>query len=238
MSRNFELLQQLEDAPTLDSRRVAPPPAAGDVWAEEDSLRLIQRVFLLQAEVRPRVVTFAGVNHGDGCSQVCVSIARTLAAKASGSVCLVEANLRSPALPEFFGTTNHFGLTDALQKSGPIRSFAKQVGSANLWLLSSGALAADSVHLLSSGQIRMRLAELRNEFDFVIVDAPPLIPYDDAMAIGQLTDGLVLVLEAGSTRREAAQTAAANLRSSQVPILGAVLSKRSFPIPEMIYRRI
>ena len=60
----------------------------------------------------------------------------------------------------------------------------------------------------------------------------------DAVAIGQLTDGLVLVREAGTTRRESAQAVAANLRLSKVPILGAVLNKRTYPIPESIYKRL
>ena len=65
-----------------------------------------------------------------------------------------------------------------------------------------------------------------------------LARYADAIALGQVSDGLILVLEADSTRKKAAQMAAANLRSSNVPILGAVLNKRTFPIPEKIYKRL
>jgi Mrp family chromosome partitioning ATPase len=162
-----------------------------------------------------------------------------LAHNADGAVCLVEANFRSPALPAYFGTTNHYGLTDALLGEGPIRSFAKPVSiDQKLWLLSSGALAADSANLLTSERIRTRLEELRSDFAFVIIDAPPLTRYADAIAIGQHANGLILILEAGSTRRDAAQTVAASLRSSNVPILGAVLNKRTFPIPEKIYRNL
>jgi Mrp family chromosome partitioning ATPase len=183
------------------------------------------------------MVVFAGVDHRDGCSQIAVSVAENLARIGLRTVCLVEANFRTPALPSIFGTTNHHGLTDAVLSEGPIRSFTKPVGT-NLWLLSSGALAGDSVNLLTSERIRARLAQLRSEFTFVIVDAPPLSRYGDAIAIGQLTDGLVLVLEAGSTRREAAQTVVADLRSARVPILGAVLNKRTYPIPEILYKRL
>jgi len=107
-----------------------------------------------------------------------------------------------------------------------------------LWLLSSGALAADSSNLLTSEQWKARLMELRAEFGFVIIDAPPLTRYADAIALGQLADGLILILEADSTRKKAALMAAANLRSSNVQILGAVLNKRTFPIPEKIYSRL
>jgi Mrp family chromosome partitioning ATPase len=181
---------------------------------------------------------FAGVDHGNGCSQICSSVAEILARNARRPVCLVEANFRSPALPELFGTTNHFGLTEALLQNGPIAPFAKLVNQDNLWLLSSGSLAADSPSLLTSDRLRDRVAELRQEFEFVIIDTPPLTRYSDALALGQLSDGLVLVLEADSTRREAASVAAAALRSANVPILAAVLNKRTFPIPEAIYKRL
>jgi Mrp family chromosome partitioning ATPase len=123
-------------------------------------------------------------------------------------------------------------------QDGPIRSFAKPVRGDNLWLLSSGALAADSANLLNSEKLKTRFAELRKEFDFVLIDAPPLTRYSDALALGQLTDGFVLVLEANSTRREAAVKVSENLRAAQIRVLGAVLNKRTFPIPESLYNKL
>jgi capsular exopolysaccharide synthesis family protein len=248
MSRNFELLQQIESNRSSTSRRSIGTDLngfdkssefSGRVdWRNDEVLQLTQRIFLSQTQDPPRMVVFAGINHRDGCSRVSASVAATLAENAHGPVCLVEANFRSPALPGLFGITNHHGFTDALSGEGPIRSFAKPVITDKLWLLSCGALTTGSANLLSSEQVKSRLAELRSEFDFVIIDAPPLSRYGDAIAIGQLTDGLILVLEAGSTRREAAQVATTNLRASNVPILGAVLNKRTYPIPESIYKRL
>ena len=83
--------------------------------------------------------------------------------------------------------------------------------------------------------MKARVAELRKEFDYVLMDSPPLNTYADGVAIGQLTDGLVVVLEANSTRREAAAKVTENLRAAQIKILGAVLNKRTFPIPEILY---
>jgi succinoglycan biosynthesis transport protein ExoP len=260
MSKNFELMQQAgkEQAPRPSPVQNPAPKlnfgnghgngngkrhreAEGldlDLLAGEEALRLVQRVFLLQSQEPPHMVVFAGIDHGNGCSRVCVSVAETLAKNIRGSVCLVEANLRSPALPEMFGTTNHHGLTDALLQDGPIRSFAKLVRGENLWLLSSGALAADSANLLNSERLQTRFAELRKEFDFVLIDASPLTPYSDALAFGQLTDGFILVVEANATRREAALQVAENLRAANVRILGAVLNQRTFPIPESLYHRL
>lgn len=248
MSRNFDLMQKLETdrASNIDPDLgpILPVPAerrSGNGrlrWASDEALRLVQQIFLRQTQAAPRVVVFAGIDHGNGSSIMCGAVGEALARNSPGPVCLVEGNFRSPGLPELFGTTNHFGLTEALLREGPIRSFAGSLGHDKLWLLSSGRLATDSPNLLGCEQLKARLAELRTEFDFVLIDAPPLTRYADAIALAQLSDGIVLVLEAGSTRKKAALMATANLRSSNVPILGAVLNKRTFPIPENIYSRL
>jgi Mrp family chromosome partitioning ATPase len=259
MSRNFELMQLAGrdaefgrvrevqetvppfdlrgEAEYLESARPAQRHSAGlnlDELAYEESLRLVQRTFL-QGQGAPRTVVFAGVDHGNGCSRLCVRIAETLASNTNGSICLVDANLRTPSLPRLFGVTNHYGLTDALLHPGPIRSFAKPLRNQKLWLLSCGSIAADSPRLLNSDHLQMRLVELRKEFDYVLIDAPPLARYGDAIALGKLTDGFVLILEANSTRREVALTVSENLRAAGIKILGAVLNKRTFPIPERLY---
>jgi Mrp family chromosome partitioning ATPase len=248
MSRNFDLMQEMEKDKAFRSNVVIEPPfpLPGEDCKQGDrrqmtrdlTLGLVQRIFLQQMQDIPRMVVFAGVDHGSGCSQIAASVAETLAASSPRGVCLVEANFRSPGLPAMLGSTNFHGLTNALVEEGPIWSFVKPVWNERMWFLSSGPIEADSPNLLTSGHMTSRATELRKEFDFVVVDAPPITQHAEAIALGQLSDGIVLVLEAGSTRREAALAVVENLRLSQVRILGAVLNKRTFPIPEGIYRRL
>lgn len=247
-TKNFELRQANYD-PAI-SNKVPLRPNNGDgrralgngarldlaCLAREEFLKLVQRVFLSRSADRPHVVMFAGINHGNGCSRSCIGIADTLARNVSGSVCLIDANLRAPSLPQYLSVTNHRGLTDALLEEGPIRSFAKQIGAGNLWLLSAGSLCSEG--LLKSARLGARLAEVRSEFDYVLVDVPALNQYADAIGLGHLTDGVVLVLEANSTRRESARKVTESLRATNIPILAVVLNKRMYPIPETIYRRL
>jgi len=72
----------------------------------------------------------------------------------------------------------------------------------------------------------------------VLIDAPPLSEYSDAVGLGQLADGLLLVLEANSTRRETALRITEDLSAAHVRVLGAVLNKRTFPIPGPLYNRM
>jgi capsular exopolysaccharide synthesis family protein len=248
MSRNFDVMQEMERDQAFHSDGTVEPafPTLGEDrnrdthrrLASDLTLTLVQRLFQQQTQEPPRMVVFAGIDHGNGCSQIAASVAESLAGNASARVCLVEANFRSPALPAILGTTNYHGLSDALLEEGSIRSFITPVRNEGLWLLSSGPLAADSPNLLISERMKARSAELRKEFDFVIVDAPPMARYADAIGLGQLSDGIVLVLEAESTRRETARMVVENLRSSGIQVLGAVLNKRTFPIPEKIYNKL
>jgi capsular exopolysaccharide synthesis family protein len=207
-------------------------------FAHEESMRLVQRIFFAQSKQAPKSVVFAGMDHGNGCSWMCARTADTLASNTGGSVCLVDANLRAPSLPKIYGVTNHYGLTDALRQAGPIRSFVKNLAVHNLSLLTCGSMDADVANVLNSDGLRARFAELRREFDYVIVDAPPLTRCADAITLGQVTDGFVMVLEANATRKEVAQMAADHLRAANIQILGAVLNKRTFPIPDSLYKKL
>lgn len=92
--------------------------------------------------------------------------------------------------------------------------------------------------LVNSDRLRDRLGELREEFDYLLVSAPPLSAFADGMVLGRMLDGVVLVLEADTTRREAAVRVTEGLRNSRIPVLGAVLNNRTFPIPAAVYKRL
>src|SRR6202012_3987412 len=96
--------------------------------ANDEALRLVQQVFLSAEQAR--VVVFAGMDHGNGCSQICASVAETLAADRKRSVCMVEANFRSAAVSGLYVATNGRGFTDSLIRGGSIRSFCKPADSA------------------------------------------------------------------------------------------------------------
>jgi Mrp family chromosome partitioning ATPase len=248
MSRNFELMQEMEGIPPVEwdqngevirthsSEWHSSSPS--NSFSTDAALELVERIFRSRPSHRPTVVVFAGIDHGNGCSGIVAAVAESLAANAPDRVCLVEANFRSPSLAEALGTPNHYGLTNALLEEDPIRSIAKPVSGSGLWFLSSGSPRRDAPGLLTSARLSSRVAEMRAEFDYVIIDAPPLTLYPDAIALGKLSDGMVLVMEAEFTRREVAVAVVENLRVAQIGILAAILNKRRFPIPERIYRRL
>jgi Mrp family chromosome partitioning ATPase len=206
----------------------------------EEIFKLVQRLFLIPREAPPRAVVFAGIDASVGCNWLWSVAAKLLATSVPGSVCLMEGNLRSPSLNDALESERDHGLVDALRADGPIREFTRQLVPDNLWLLPAGARAEaeDSAVLLNSDRMRARIKELRKEFDYLLVNAAPLSAFADGMVLGGLADGVVLVLEANSTRREAAVHVTENLRSAHIPVLGAVLNNRTFPIPSAVYKRL
>jgi Mrp family chromosome partitioning ATPase len=119
-----------------------------------------------------------------------------------------------------------------------MRNFAQPLSRPELWLVSSGSAVEDSQSLLSSDRMRLRLTELRAEFDYVLIDAAAISYCNDATVLACATDGLVLVLKANSSRRESARKAIHDLRAAKARVLGAVLNQRTFPIPQSIYNRL
>jgi Mrp family chromosome partitioning ATPase len=92
--------------------------------------------------------------------------------------------------------------------------------------------------LINSDRMRSRIAELRTQFDYVLIDAPPLSLGNEAVLMGRAVDGLVMVLKANSSRRESVRKAMHDLKDARVPVLGAVLNQRNYPIPETLYKRL
>jgi Mrp family chromosome partitioning ATPase len=86
--------------------------------------------------------------------------------------------------------------------------------------------------------MRLRLAELRQYFEYVLIDAPALTLGSDGIVLARAAEGVVLVLKANASRREAARKAVQDLQNAGARILGAVLNQRTFPIPQAIYTKL
>ena len=245
MSRNFELLQQIERGieilshPPSESGATATLAGADGLPAQyEPLINLVHRVFLMSDVDAPRVVVFSGADRSSGCSWICAHTCKVLAALVSGSVCIVDANLRSPGLHQYFDLQQPQGLTDAISNPDPIRNYVQAVSDGRFSVLGSGDGVSNQAATIDINRMRSRIKELRQEFDYVLVDAPSLDLYSDGIVLAGASDGVILVLGASSSRREAARNAVEGLKAANVLLLGAVLNRREFPIPEFIYRML
>jgi non-specific protein-tyrosine kinase len=143
------------------------------------------------------------------------------------SVVLVDADLRRPTQHKFFDMSNGSGLTDSLlDGANPgADKWLQSTSEEGLHLLSSGSLPPNPAELVGSQRMWQITEHLNEQFDMVVLDSPPVLAVTDAAALSRQVDGVILVVEAGSTREREARRAVEALAKVDAPILGVVLNK-------------
>lgn len=176
----------------------------------------------LDKPLKTMVVTSAGPEEGK--STTLANLAVTLA-QAEKRVILVDCDLRRPSQHEIFGVANGIGLTSMVVDEEAFKNPPLQETPVpNLKLLPSGPLPPNPSELLGSRRMEEIIATLRERADLVLFDAPPIIAVTDAAVLASKVDGVLLVINAGTTKRDHAQRAKALLEKVNARLVGAVLN--------------
>lgn len=194
-------------------------------------------------QLRTLVITSAAP--GDGKTLTAANLAASFAHDGL-RVLLVDCDIRRPQLHGLFRAPRSPGLLDLLAPSSresgsevrslsladdesgdPVGHVVRSTPFRGLSLLTCGTLPTNASNLLSGVRMRSLLALLKERFDLVILDTPPVLATADAGILGSLCDGVLLVVRAGQTERSAAQRATAQLASSGARVLGVVLNDPS-----------
>ena len=206
--------------------------------SREEEIKLVQRIFPVAGQRSPQIVLFSSVESDAGCASISIRTAEILAGRGDGSVCVVDANFQLPCLHHYFGIDNSKGLAEAVLGSLPIQDFLQKQPEANLWILPCGAAGGQLRFSGVNDRLRSRMTELRGQFKYLVIHSSPLDLDSAAILLSRWTDGVVMVIEADTTRRETARRMKQDLEAANVRILGVVLNNRTFSIPEALYRRL
>ncbi len=185
-----------------------------------------------------KTILFTGTAHRDGCTTTAASFANTMAQFCRLNVLLIDANLRSPRLHEVFNVGYNQGLGDLLTKEEEKISIFKKVGHGNLYLIPCGKKKSGPLAIFESTRFDKTLKLMREKFDYVILDAPPVNSYAETKVMGKKVDGVILVIESGKTRKQVAIKAKQELEDAGAKVLGVILNRRKHYIPEWIYKRL
>jgi capsular exopolysaccharide synthesis family protein len=170
------------------------------------------------------IVTSLGPAHGKTSLVSNLAIAMT---EVGRRVLMIDADLRSPRLHKTFGVPNSQGLTNIISGKEPIEEVAGMITPTeipNLSLLASGPYTeASSSTLFHSPRMSELFAALRQSFDTILVDTPPLM-LSDARMLGPLADGVIIVLRAGQVRLESVLAAEERLAEDGSRVIGTVLN--------------
>lgn len=175
----------------------------------------------LDKPLRTLLVTSTAPDEGK--STTLANLAVTMA-QAEQRVILVDCDLRRPSLHSLFGLPNEQGLTSVILQQGDAPLPLQPTGVPGLSLLTSGPLPPRPADLLGSRRMEALIGRLQAEADVVLFDTPPVIAVTDAAVLATRMDGVLLVLQAGKTRRDRAREARRLLEKVKANIIGVVLN--------------
>ena len=201
-------------------------------FGREQIQGLVRQVFLSNMGRPVRQVVFSALEPETDVKHICRQVGEALAAETMGRIAVVGEYPQ--ILREGETSKPEMGKCSAKDESAQARRGAIRVRG-NLWLMPAQETDGDRG---ATAWLHSYLDEVRREFEYSIVEGPPAGESNEAMAMAQFADGIILVLSARNTRRIAARKMKEMLEAAQVRILGTVLSDRVFPIPHGIYRRL
>ena len=184
------------------------------------TLRTNLSFYSLDKPLRTLVVTSPAA--GEGKSTTIANLAVTMAQSGRRTI-LVDTDLRRPTLHELFGAPMSPGLIDLMMNEAgelPLQKTAVE----NLWLLSSGPQPPNPADMLGAARMEQIIAQLAEQADIVLFDAPPVMAAADAAILGARADGVLLVIQAGKTRRDQAERDRETLEKSRAHVVGAALT--------------
>ncbi|HYG99457.1 MAG TPA: hypothetical protein VD837_10035 [Terriglobales bacterium] len=228
--------QQSDVAGDQESTVMPKLPCAELSSAEKrEFLKLVSGLFRPSDPKAPRAVAVAGVNDHSSSAHVVACTGELLAEQVPEAVCVIDLDFHSGDLHRHFGLARGEGFSEALKRPGSMRNYCKRI-MGNLWVLSSGSSVDQDG--LGRDRLHARLAELREEFGYCLLVVPPIGNSGETLFLGRMIDGVLLVLEANTTRRDSAVAAVEMLANAHVPVLGSVLKNRTFPIPQSVYEKL
>lgn len=233
--RSSELIRMA--APSTVTPEAMPfrdaPGWSPEIFAREQIRGLVRQVFFSSVTNPVRQVVFSAAESGTDVGGLCRRVGKTLALETHEAIGVVSRSLAVfQDAPRETRTERNSDVANT-----PLRDVSTRVQS-NLWLVPEPWVVVGSQQLVTSLSLYSRLLDLRREFEFSIVEGPPAGESSEAAALGQLSDGIILVLAAHQTRRATARRIKETLEAAHVRMLGTVLSERRFPLPEGIYRRL
>lgn len=226
--------------------------------AREELRRCMENLLFALKGKTPCVVGFLSAQAGEGASSLAAALAVLTAndcrhaaqqlaeherrsperGARDAQVLLVDAHRRRPALARFFGVNVERGLSELLQGTTVLAEAVQQLPHPGLHLLNAGRGASRALSYFEIERLREILPELRTQFDFIFLDLPPVLHNKEAEALSALCDGVVFVVRAHHTRQEKLLAAQHALQQAGVNILGGVLNRRRFLIPNWLYKHL
>ncbi|MGO4529674.1 CpsD/CapB family tyrosine-protein kinase [Paenibacillus sp. 2TAF8] len=175
-----------------------------------------------------QTIMIASASSGEGKTTTIGNLAVTYAQEGK-KVLLMDTDLRKPAVHLMFNVPNHVGLTSVLSSQYQVTEVLRETGVEGLHVLSSGPIPPNPSEMIGSRKMTALLEDLKEAYDVILFDTPPVLTVTDALIISSLCDGVILVVNAGKVKKDLVKKAKAHLEHVNARILGAVLNNVQVP---------
>ena len=202
---------------------------------DEQMLTLYKSIETLLPHVKQKTLQFIGSRPEEGTSTIVREFARITATQIRKSVLLLDGDRHQPTQRQFFAIQREDGWIDALIKAKCVDDAIYQIGKSKLYVSPSCNSSTFTPEIFDSPRFESFWRDLRDRFDLILIDSPPLSVSPDGLAIASRVDGVILVLEADKTRWQTAKNVKDSITRVGGKILGIVLNKRRYYIPQSIY---
>ncbi len=224
-------ISQITDKPLLGGIALDPDARTRPLIVHADprnpraesfrSLRTNLQFVNIERGPRSFVITSAGP--GEGKSTTTANLAISLA-ETGASVALIDGDLRLPKVAEYLDIEGGVGLTDVLIGRAELAEVLQKWGRGRLYVLPSGRVPPNPSELLGSAAMETLLNQLTSQFDYVLIDAPPVLLVTDAAVVSKLTGGAILVAASGATKKQELAGAVRALEAIGSRLLGVIVT--------------
>ena len=173
-------------------------------------------------ELQTIALTSCTPNEGKSTTIANLAVVLTQAGK---SVLLIDCDMRNPTVHKNFNLSNKVGLSSCISMGTEVADAVQATGIEGLDALTAGVIPPNPSELLGSERMQNILQRAKEEYDYVLIDTPPVLPVTDSLVLGSMVDGLILVIDSGEIKVEMAREVKNQLVHAGANILGVVLNK-------------
>ncbi|MCP3951309.1 MAG: CpsD/CapB family tyrosine-protein kinase [Desulfobacterales bacterium] len=185
-----------------------------------------------------KTILVTGGDRKNGTSTNAIGLAKIFSRDNQNKVLLIDANMRSPILHKVFNIENKNGLSSLSENGNRKISLLNQVGNSSLYIVPVGKMIPVTMELFESSSFDTFLTKMKNDFDYIIIDSPPVNGCAETLMIAKMADGIILVLESEKSRQHVATKAKQLIDESGVLFIGVIINRRKYYIPKWIYKRL
>lgn len=207
---------------------------------EEEYEKLRSNILSVNPEKSIKTIMVLSSVNGEGSTTVASNLARNFAKDKSLNILLAEINMKKSALDEIFNiqSSKGTGFNDLVYDNADIDTVLKKTDIPNLSIIANNAVNDNNDKVCDIDRVSSSIKKLEERFDYMIFDSAPVSSSPDVHLLASRMDGVILVVHAEKTRWEVVQNAKQHLEKTGTNIIGVVLNRRKYIIPQFIYKRL